>query len=247
MAINWADTGAGMFNLGANWYGADQQKRADEKRLAAARGPLYESQLASAGNLQAQAGGVTPQAEFDAMRGLVQPGRAADQASLMRQLQAKGLMGVSNYTGASPTAPTGVGTPQGQSWTPGMLTNPHMAALFAAQQGADARMAAGAIGSSRAEQSRLLNESRAQSGAATGSQQRGMAPYAPGSGVSAAGKSAMPGLLGGLGGLLKNTGMFSGIAKGIGDLLGDSFGGGTYNTPGSSWLGRDDWRSESWI
>jgi hypothetical protein len=217
-------------------FEADAQRRADEKRLAAARGPVYQgAQTAAAGALGEASMDPTAAAaqQYGQQAALIAPGREKQTADMMRMLRAKGLLGVGNYNPGVPGAPTGA------------LQNPHLTSMFAGQASADAKMAADAMAA--AEARRTGAAGRAGMFSSIGGQQQatGLAPYARGSGVSAAGKSMLPGMIGGLGGILKDSGILSKLFSGGGGT--GLFGGGTYNTPGADWGGRDDWRSESWI
>lgn len=209
MALNWDNVASGLFSTGANLFSADAQRRADEKRLAMARGPAYNAaQGATVGALGEAS--MDPNAaaaqQYNQQQALVAPTQTKQTEDMMRMLRAKGMLGAANYN------------PGVEGVQPGTLMNPQMAALFAGQNAANSKMAADAMAAAEARKTGAAGRASTFSNIGGNQQSTGLAPYRQGSGVSAAGQSMMPGLLGGLGGVLKNSGIFSN--------LGGMFGGG---------------------
>jgi hypothetical protein len=135
----WQDYGPGMLDLGANIYGQSAARNEWERRMRQAQGPLYNTQIGLAGKALGAAGSMDPKAlaaeRFAAQEGLLAPGRASQEQELMARLQKQGLLGVSSF---KPVA--------GTVATPGVSMNPHLAALYAAQEGSKAQSAYDALG-----------------------------------------------------------------------------------------------------
>jgi len=129
MASFWDTVGPGAIETGGNIFLGNRASQEAEKRLRRAQGPLYDQQQVMAGQALNLARGMDPKAQaaerFAAQQALVAPGNEAEMQALMRQLQAKGMLGAASF---SPVA--------GTANTTGGPMNPQLAALFAAQQGA---------------------------------------------------------------------------------------------------------------
>ena len=108
-----------------------------------------QKQMSLAGSTDPQ---VLGQQRVDAVAKLMQPQRDAEQAKLMRDLQAKGLAGISTYAG-SPT-----GTSQ----------NPYMAAMQGARQQTDARTALDSLQMGEQYLNSLMSRSNNMLGGALG-------------------------------------------------------------------------------
>ena len=68
-----------------------------------------------------------------------------------------------------------------------------------------------------------------ESGIGGAQQTSGLQPYQRGSGVAAAGKSMMPGMISGIGGLLKDSGAMQGIGKWFAGLNKPDYSGYDFN------------------
>lgn len=129
MASFWDNIGPGLIQTGGNYAINRMGSKDAEDRMRRAQGPLYDQQQRLAGQALNLAQGMDPNAmaadRFKQQQALVAPGNEADLQSLMRQLQAKGMLDVASY-----------GPVAGTVSQPGVAMNPQMAALFAAQAGA---------------------------------------------------------------------------------------------------------------
>lgn len=232
MAIDWGSTDpnklfSGMLSTGADLWGASAQRSADEKRLAAARGPVYQQAQQGALGEMAAAGNVTPDSIYAQNQALVAPTQAKQTADMQRQLYAKGLLGVANYN------------PGVEGIQAGTKMNPHMAAMFAGQNAANAKLAAGATDQASALRTAAVGRASTLQGVGANQQTSGLAPYQRGSGVSSAGKSMLPGMISGIGGLLKDSGALKGIGSWIAGL------GNTAQTAGADMFNPYDYSSPS--
>ena len=233
MASFWDNIGPGLLETGGNIFLQNRAAREAEQRLRRAQGPLYDQQQAMAGQALGLARGMDPKAQaaerFAAQQALVAPGNEADRLALMRELQAKGMLGAASF---APVA--------GTSNTTGQPMNPQMAALLAAQQGAKERAAFQSLGEGEQYLNNLL--------------QRGGMLQQQAQGAQAAGQRAMreipakPSITemvvkGGVN-LLKDKGardlILSGVKKipgmlgGAGDWISGLFGGDTRDYFGNS-------------
>jgi hypothetical protein len=177
MASFWEQVGPGLIGTGFNIYKGRQEEKEAEERLRRSQGPLYDQLQSMAGTSLNLAGGMNPQAlatdRFGAQQALLEPGREAQRQQLMRQLAAKGMLGVASH---SPVA--------GTTATPGVAMNPHMAALLAAQEGAKSQAAYQSLGEGEQYLDRLLNrggmlQRQAQGARATGQQAMTQIPRSP--------------------------------------------------------------------
>lgn len=151
----WADPRSrnqvygGMLDLGIGAYGMQAGRKEAAKRLNET--PYADFNTASRTALS-RAGSMDPQAfaqqRFDAQRGLLAGVDAKSEADLMRQLYAKGLLGVANYN------------PGVEGIAPGTTAmNPHLAAFYAARNARDAKMSADSLDAGQAQIDRELNRS----------------------------------------------------------------------------------------
>lgn len=214
----WDRLGPGLLQLGGGYLGSRMAARRGESDLRKAQGPLYDQLMGQAGSSLSLAGGVDPSAmaklRFDEQQALLAPGREADRQQLMRELQKKGLLDVSSYMPVPGTVAA-----------PGTPMNPHLAALYAAQEGAKAQSAYGALREGEAYLDNLLKRSgllqtQAQTARSTGQVARGYLPSKPSIGETL--------LKGGMG-VLRDKGARDLIASGIGKV------GGLFGS-GLSWL-----------
>ena len=232
MALDWGKVGTGMLSTGMDLWGAQAQKRADEKRLAAARGPVYGAAQTGALGEMAAAGGITPEATYNQQQAMLAPQQAKQQSDLYRQLYSKGMLGVANYSGGTAGAQ---GLPAGG---PGMQVpgapgaqpmNPYMAALAAGQSNANANLAANAQTQASNLRTAAIGRAGTLQGIGGAQQTSGLQPYRRGSGVAAAGKSMMPGMISGIGGLLKDSGAMKGIGEWFAGLNKPDYSGYDFN------------------
>lgn len=118
--------GPGLFDIGAGIYNRSNAEQDAQRRLAQARGPLYDASMAGANATLAQAGSFNPQDfaanRFAANRALVAPVQSKNLDDLMRRMYATGQGGISTYNPGVPGI-TPNGTPM----------NPQLAAFYAAQ------------------------------------------------------------------------------------------------------------------
>ena len=143
---------SGALELGGSLYGQRREAAGREAALRRAQGPLYNQQQQLAGQSLALAQGADPQAmaaeRFAAQQALLAPGEEAQRQDLMRQLQAKGLLGLSSHA-----AVPGVVT------TPGQPVNPYVASLLAAQQTQRAKSAFDSLREGEGYLDRLIDRS----------------------------------------------------------------------------------------
>lgn len=130
----WDTMGPGMLQIGGGYLGQRMAANRAESDLRKAQGPLYDQLMGQAGKSLALAGNMDPQAmaaqRFAQQQALLAPGKEADIQALMRQLVARGQLGVASH-----------GAVAGTAATPGVPMNPQLAALYAAQAGATAKSA----------------------------------------------------------------------------------------------------------
>lgn len=173
----WEKFGPGMLQLGGGYLGERMAARRGEAELRKAQGPLYDQLMGQAGRSLSLAGSMDPQVmaaqRFAQQQALLAPGMEADRQDLMRQLQKQGLLGVSSFSPVPGTVAT-----------PGVAMNPHLAALYAAQEGAKAKSAYDAQREGEAYLDSLLRRSgmlqgQAQVARSTGQMARGYLPSKP--------------------------------------------------------------------
>lgn len=192
----------GLVDLGVGLYGMTAGRREAADRLREAQGPLYdEAMMASRGALS-RAGSMDPKAaaaeRFNAAQGLLSGKDAAGDAALWRELQAKGMLGLSSYDpGAS-----GVSTANGP-------VNPIAAAHYAARNQRDAEMAYNALNEGEGQIDRMLGRSGRLQTQAGQRQQTGLEAARTQPSRSAANMN----LLKGAAGILKETGMLPGMVS----------------------------------
>jgi hypothetical protein len=166
--IDWTQLGGGLLQGGGNLLLEQMRRRRAESELRSARGPLYNQLQGMAGQSLALASGMDPRAaaaeRFEAQQALQAPGNAAAEQALMRQLHKQGLLGVSSFQPVP-------GTVQ----TPGVGMNPHLAALYAAQQGARSQSAYDALREGEGQIDRMVGRAGMLQGQAQGAQQSGIA------------------------------------------------------------------------
>lgn len=211
----------GMFDLGAGLYGMNAGQKEGQQRLNAAQDPLYRQASTASGAALTAAGNMDPRAaaaeRFNAQSGLLAGKDSADEASLMRMLHAKGMLGAASFNpGVEGVNPTG--TPM----------NPQMAAFYAARGGRDARMAADSLDFGDNQVDRMLKRSGMLGDQAANRQRSGIAAQ----GMIPSRTAANVNLLKGVGDVMKNTG----VLKDVGGLFGKGYDwltGGGFKTP---WL-----------
>lgn len=128
----WSKAGPGLLDFGLGMYSKNAGQQEAAKRLAAARGPLYDQAMSGASGMLTQAGNMDPTQfaadRFNANQALVKPVQDQQLDSFMRLLRAKGQLGMANYN------------PGVEGITPnGTLMNPQLAAFFAARNAATAK------------------------------------------------------------------------------------------------------------
>jgi hypothetical protein len=139
MASFWEGLLPGMIQTGAGMYSEKLARDEAQKRLQAAQGPLYQKMQGMAGKSLGMAGSMDPKAmaaeRFAAQQALIEPSNKAKEQEVLRRLQKTGMLGVSSFAPVPGTTPT-----------PGVAMNPHLAALYAAQEGAKSRAAYESLG-----------------------------------------------------------------------------------------------------
>lgn len=218
MATNdfWGQLGGGLLTAGAGYLGSKSAEKAAEEKRRQAEDPLFQKMEGAAGQSMTLAGGMDPKAHaaerFKAQQALVEPGNEAARLKLMRELQKKGLLGVASSAPVPGTAPAPGAGPM----------NPHLAALYAAQEGAKAQSAYGALQEGESYLDRLLERG--------GMLSKGAQARRAGNLAAAPAKAPSIGttLLSAIGGsIANNPGM---IGQGL-DWLTKQFGGGATPTP----------------
>lgn len=173
----WDTMGPGMLQLGGGFVGQRMAANRAEADLRKAQGPLYDKTMNLAGQSLSLAGGMDPQAmaaqRFAQQQALLAPGQEADVQALMRQLAARGQLGVASH-----------GAVAGTAATPGVPMNPQLAALYAAQAGAKAKSAYDSQREGEAYLDSLLRRSgmlqgQAQTARSTGQTARNYMPGKP--------------------------------------------------------------------
>jgi hypothetical protein len=219
----WADPSkrnqaiGGMLDLGVGMYGMNAGRKEADQRLREAQGPLYDQAMTASAGALGQAGSMDPQAfakqRFDAQRGLLSGVDAKSEADLMRQLHAKGLLGVANYN------------PGVEGIAPGTTAmNPHMAAFYAARNARDAKMSADSLDAGQAQIDRYLKRSGMLQDQAGRRQDVGLQAQSKRSSPAAANMN----LLRGAAGILKDSGLMPGMISTGKDWLGDLFNGNSF-------------------
>lgn len=195
----------GLFDLGAGVYGMNEAQDEAAANLQAARDPYYQAASAGASTALKRADGINPKkagAEWlRTQRGLLRPGDAADEAALMRQLQATGMLGAASY---------GV---QGPGAAEGVAQNPLAAAFYAQRANRDAKLAAEAFDRGEAQIDRMVNRSGMLSGQAANRQNANLNALR----TQPSRAASRLNLLKGAGSILKDTG----VLKDIGGLFGN--------------------------
>jgi hypothetical protein len=148
----WDQIGPGLLDTGLTVYEQRREADAREKLLRRAQGPLYDQQQQTAAQSLALASGADPTKaaaeRFAEQQKLLAPGQEADMQNLMQMLQSKGLLGLSTYSPTPGTAPA-----------PGVATNPFVASLLAAREGAKQKSAFDALNEGEAQVDRMLDRS----------------------------------------------------------------------------------------
>lgn len=204
----------GLLNAGLNYVGNRMAGSDAANRLNTAQGPDYQAAMAGSRTALANAGSLDPNAAGSQwlanQRGLLAPGDSADEAALLRQLNATGMLGAASYGVQGPGAASGV------------AQNPLAAAYYAQRAKRDATMAANAQQYGQGMIDTQLQRSRALQDQANAGRS---STLNAGKTVPSAG-AANALLLKGLGGVISNTGL---LGKGV-DWLKNIFGGGNdYN------------------
>lgn len=163
----WGKAGPGLLDFGLGMYSKDAAQKEAAKRLAAARGPLYDQAMSGASGMLSQAGSMNPDQfaadRFKANQALVQPVQDRDLDSFMRMLRAKGQLGMANYN------------PGVEGITPnGTAMNPQLAAFFAARNAATAKAANASMQQGQDYLDNLVRRSGMLSGQAANVQRSGL-------------------------------------------------------------------------
>ena len=201
----------GMLSAGMNWYANRGLRQEGQNELNTAQGPDYQAPMAASRTALANAGSLDPKAAgadwLGQQRQLLAPGDSADEAGLMRMLNASGMLGAASY---------GV---QGPGAAPNVAQNPLAATYYAQRNNRDARMAAeatdrgqGMIDTQLKRSAELQNQAQ-QNRSSTVNTRAGTVG-------SPATNTAQ--LMKGLGDIFKNTGM---LDQGV-DWMKRIFGGG---------------------
>jgi hypothetical protein len=220
----WGRAGPGLLDLGTGLYNKNAARKEAAGRLGTAQGPLYQQAMGGAGATLAEAGNFNPDAlaasRFGAGEALLKPVQDKQMDDLMRMLQAKGMLGISNYNpGVEGITPSG--TPM----------NPQMAAFFAAQNADRAKRAQAALGQGQDYATGLVNRAGDLQRIAGGTQATGItAQNTQPSRATSRGE-----MLKGLGGMLaKNPGVIKDVWNWGAGLFGG--GGGGMDFGGDSYL-----------
>lgn len=212
----WRNIGSGMFDLGTGLYGMNAGQKEARQRVAAAQGPLYQSQTAGAQTALNRAGAIDPRAAgaewLQGQQGLLAGKDAADEQAILRRLHATGMLGSAVYNpGVAGINPTGA------------AMNPQLAAYYAARGGRDAKMAAEAMDRGEGQIDRMINRSGMLSTQAANTQNSGLRAQAAIPSRAAANTN----LLRGVGGVLKQPGVLTELGGLFGrgmDWLGNTTG-----------------------
>lgn len=207
--------GEGLFNIGTGVYGRNAGNKEAAGKLRTAQGPLYDQNMALSGSVLSRAGGFDPKAaakeRFDTQRGLLAGTDAADEQGLMRMLQSKGLLGLSNFN------PGVEGIDPSET-----AMNPHMAAFYAARNARDRKMSADSMELGEAQLDRQINRAGTLQRNAANTQNAGITAQMTQPSRSAQNME----ILKNVGGVLKNSGLFKGGVDWLGDAIKRGFGGG---------------------
>ena len=219
----------GLFDFGTGIYTRRQAEEENAKRLREAQGPLYDKAMGGAQTSLNMAGGFDPKAHaaerFNAGQGLLAGKDAADEASLMRSLYAKGMLGAGKYN------------PGVEGITPnGAVMNPQLAAFYAARNARNAKMAQDSLGQGEEYLNNLMKRSGMLQDQAIRKQAGGLT--AQNTQPSRATGTAE--MLKGVSGILKDTGLFN---TGV-DWLKKILGGGSPGYGGDIFGG--DWYAGDW-
>jgi hypothetical protein len=221
----------GLVDMGVGLYGMTAGRREAAGRLREAQGPLYDQAMGASGVALSRAGSMDPKAaaaeRFNAAQGLLSGTDAASEAALWRNLQAKGMLGLSSYDpGAS-----GVSTAGGP-------INPIAAAHYAARNQRNAQMSYDALNEGEGQIDRMLSRSGRLQNQAANRQSTGLEAARTQPSRAAANMN----LLKGATGILKETGMLPGIVSTGKDWLSGLFGGGGFTDAFDDYSGGDwDW------
>lgn len=219
MASFWETMGPGLFETGLGLYTGKLEKDRAEKQLRRAQGPVFDQSQRLAGQTLSRAEGMDPKTmaaeRFAAQQELLAPGNELAKQKLMRELQARGMLGAASF------APV-----PGTVAQPGVAMNPQLAALFAAQEGAKAKSAFDSLAEGEQQLDRLVNRGGALSRSAEASRAAGAAPAVQN--LMKSRPSIQETLLRGFGGAMKDKGtrdvIFGGLKK-IPGLFSGMFGG----------------------
>jgi adhesin HecA-like repeat protein len=210
------DPWGGMLGAGLTFFGTEYDRRKQQQALQ--NDPFNRA----AGGMLSQAMAFDPNATAQNLMGqemaLRQPYEDAGRLALMRNLQSKGLMGLSSYDPGK----SGVSTEGGP-------VNPLAAAYFAAEQRGRGEAAQRSQGAADARLNSLYNRA-------------GMLSQTGGQRAAARPQSNIGSLLSGASEVLKQPGVLGGIASGVQGLLGGAtdwlrrLGGGTdYSVFSNPW------------
>jgi hypothetical protein len=205
----------GLVDMGVGLYGMTAGRREAADRLREAQGPLYDEAMAASRGALSRAGSMDPKAaaqeRFNAAQGLLSGQDAASEAALWRNLQAKGMLGLSSYDpGAS-----GVSTAGGP-------INPIAAAHYAARNQRNAQMSYDALNEGEGQIDRMLQRSGRLQDQAGNRQRTGLEAARTQPSRAAANMN----LLKGASGILRESGMLPGVVSTGKDWLSGLFGGG---------------------
>lgn len=225
----WNKAAPGMLDVAGGLYTRNLANREASDRLSAARGPLYNQQIAGASGMLSQAGNFDPNAfaadRFKQQQALLNPLYSTQENDLMRSLRAKGQLGIASYSaaGVDPVSKTV------QSWSPGTAVNPQLAAFYAARNAQQSKDAYGSMDQGQQYIDNLIKRSGMLSNQAANTQTSGI----EGQRTQPSRAAGVAELLKGAGGVLKDTGVLKDIVRGApGFIRGipDTFGNGL------SWL-----------
>lgn len=225
----WNKAAPGMLDMAGGLYTRNLANNEAASRLAAARGPLYNQQVAGASGMLTQAGNFDPNAfaadRFKEQQALLNPLYSTQENALMASLRAKGQLGLSSYAaaGVDPVTKTT------QSWAPGTAVNPQLAAFYAARNAQQSKDAYGSMDQGQQYIDNLVKRSGLLSNAAANTQTSGI----QGQNTQPSRAAGVAELLKGAGGVLKDTGVLKDIVRGAPGFIGSipgMFGNGL------SWL-----------
>lgn len=212
----WGRAGPGLLYLGIGLYNKRAGQKEAQRWLSAAQGPLYQSAMGAAGGMLGQAADFNPDAlaaeRFAAGEEMLAGPQAKSLADLQRSLYAKGLLGVGNYNPGIEGVPS-----------EGMLSNPHVAAFYAAQNADRTRRMNQSFDQGQTQANNLVNRASNLQQIAGGAQGTGIAAQDTQPSRSAANAEL---LRGAMGMLQKNPGIIrdvwdfgSGMLGGVRDFF----------------------------